>query len=34
MDIPGGPGVQNMPANARDIGSIPCPERFHMLRGK
>ena len=30
MDFPGGPVVKNPPANAGDMGSIPCPERFHM----
>ena len=28
--IPGGSVVQNPPANAEDMGSIPGPERFHM----
>ena len=26
MDIPGGPGVKNLPANAGDMGSIPGGE--------
>ena len=29
----GGPVVKNPPANAGDIGSVPGPERFHMLWG-
>ena len=28
-DSPGGPGVENTPANAGDTGSIPDPGRFH-----
>ena len=32
-DFSGGPVVKNSPANAGDTGSIPAPERFHMLRG-
>ena len=32
-DFSGGPVVKNLPANAGDTGSIPAPERFHMLRG-
>ena len=32
-DFPGGPVVRNPPANARDMGSIPGPGRFHMLWG-
>ena len=32
-DFPGGPVVKNPPANAGDMGSIPGPERFHMLWG-
>ena len=27
------PMVKNAPANARDMGSIPGPGRFHTLRG-
>ena len=33
QDFPGGLAVKNPPADAGDIGSIPGPERFHMLRG-
>ena len=29
-DLPGGPVVKNLPANARDAGSIPGPGRSHM----
>ena len=29
-DFPGGTVDKNLPANARDIGSIPGPGRFHM----
>ena len=29
-DLPGGPVVKNLPANARDMGSIPGQGRFHM----
>ena len=32
-DFPAGPVVKNLPANAGDMGSIPGPERFHMLWG-
>ena len=32
-DFPGGPVVKSLPANAGDMGSIPGPERFHMLWG-
>ena len=32
LDFSGGPVVKNLPANAGDIGSIPGPVRFHMLR--
>ena len=31
MDFPGGPVVNNLPANAGDMGSIPDLGRFHML---
>ena len=31
-DFPGGPVVKNLPVNARDMGSIPAPGRFHMLQ--
>ena len=33
QDFPGGPVVKNLPANARDMGSIPGLERFHMPWG-
>ena len=29
---PGGRVVRNSPANAGDMGSIPAPGRFHVLR--
>ena len=29
-DFPGGPVVENSPANAGDTGLIPGPGRFHM----
>ena len=29
-DLPRGPVVENLPANAGDMGSIPGPGRFHM----
>ena len=32
-DFSGGPVVKNLPADARDTGSIPGPGRFRMLRG-
>ena len=32
QDFPGGPGVGNASANAGDMGLIPGPGRFHMLR--
>ena len=32
-DFPGGPVVENLPANARDTGSIPAAGRFHMPWG-
>ena len=32
-DFPGGPLVQNPPANAGDMGLIPGPGRFHVLQG-
>ena len=32
-DFPGGSVVKNLPAKAGDMGSIPGPGRFHMLRG-
>ena len=30
MDFLGGAVDKNLPANARDMGSIPGPGRFHM----
>ena len=30
MDFPGGAVDKNLPSNARDMGSIPGPGRFHM----
>ena len=33
QDFPGGPVVKNLPANARDMGSIPGLEIFHMPWG-
>ena len=32
-DIPGGPVVKNLPANAGDTDLTPGPGRSHMLRG-
>ena len=32
-DFPGGPALKNLPANARDTGSIPGLGRFHLHRG-
>ena len=32
MDFPGDPGLKKPPTKARDSGSVPSPERFHMLR--
>ena len=32
MDYPDGPVVENPPANAGDMGSIPGLGRFHMLQ--
>ena len=32
-DFPGGSVVKNLPANAGNTGSIPCPGRFHMPWG-
>ena len=29
--FPGGSEVKNLPANAGDTGSVPGPERSHML---
>ena len=34
MDLPGGPGVKNPPANAGDTGSIPGPGSSHIPRGQ
>ena len=31
-DLPGGPVVKNLPANARDMGSVSGQGRFHMPR--
>ena len=31
--FPGGPVVENLPADARDMGWNPGPGRFHMPRG-
>ena len=31
-DFPGGAVVKNLPANTGDMGSIPGPGRYHMLR--
>ena len=31
-DFPGGPVVENLPADAADMGSIPGPGRFYMLQ--
>ena len=33
QNFPGSPVVENLPANAGDIGSIPCLERSHMPDG-
>ena len=33
LDFPGGPVVENPPANAGDMGSIPGLGRSHMLWG-
>ena len=32
-DVPRGPVVKTLPANAEDWGSSPGPERFHMAWG-
>ena len=29
----GGPGAKNLPTNSGDMGLIPGPRRFHMLKG-
>ena len=34
LDFPNGLVVKNVPANARDTGSIPGPGRSHMPAGK
>jgi len=33
QDFPGGPVAKNLPANARDMGSIPGPGRSHTPQG-
>ena len=33
MDFPSGPVVKNLPAKARDTGSIPGPGRFDIQWG-
>ena len=33
-DFPADAKDKNLPANARETGSIPGPVRFHMLRSK
>ena len=33
VDVPGGPAVKNLPANAGDKSSTPGPGRVHMPRG-
>ena len=33
LGLPGGPVVKNPPCNARDMGLIPGPGRYHMLQG-
>lgn len=32
-DLPGGPGVKNVPANMGDTGSIPGLQEHPMLQG-
>ena len=32
-ELPGGPGVRNLPANAGDTDSITVLEKVHMLQG-
>ena len=32
-DLPGGPVVKNLPANAGDMGLVPAPGRFHISSG-
>ena len=31
-DFPGGTADKNLPTDAENMGSIPSPGRFHMLR--
>ena len=33
LDFPGGLVVKNLPANVRDMVSVPGPGRYHMLWG-
>ena len=33
QDLPGGPVIKNLHANAGNMGSIPGLERFHVLWG-
>ena len=33
VDFPGGPVVENLPANVGDMGLIPGLGRFHMWQG-
>ena len=33
QDFPSGPVIENLPAIARDRGSVPGPGRFHMPLG-
>ena len=33
LDFPGGPVVENVPVNTRDMGLIPGPGRYYMPRG-
>ena len=33
LDFPGGPVVENPPANAENTGSVPGLGRFHMPQG-
>ena len=32
-ELPGGPGVRNLPANAGDTGSITVMGKVHVLQG-
>ena len=34
QDVPAGPGVKNLPADAEDTGSIPGPGRSHMPQSR